>query len=84
MTYTPPNKPSQPLARVEPAGERRDRSRQALRQKVRDVLAANRAFLDLPNPTNAQMRDHLRALTRQMTALIRLSQDDLLDDTDGT
>lgn len=45
----------------------------ALHEQVRDALAANRTFLALASPTAAQNAAQVRALTRQVTALTRLT-----------
>lgn len=51
-----------------------------LRQAARDALAANRAFLAVASPTNAQTLAQVRALTRQMNGLARL----VINQLDGT
>lgn len=48
-----------------------------IRTAATDALAANRLFLALTTPTNAQTVAHVRALTRQMNAVIRLAVNDL-------
>lgn len=48
-----------------------------LRDRARTALDANRAFLALASPTNAQTLAQVRALTRQAQGLIRLDLDDL-------
>jgi hypothetical protein len=47
------------------------------------ALAANSEFLALTSPTNAQSVAQVKALTRQVNALIRILID-ALDTTDGT
>lgn len=47
---------------------------------ARTALTSNRAFLANASPTNAQTLAHVKALTRQVNALIRLE----LLDLDGT
>jgi len=54
-----------------------------LRSRLLQQLAANAAYLGLPTPTNAQNTVHLRRVTQQNSALIRLMLE-LLDTTDGT
>lgn len=57
----------------------------SLEAKARAALTANGTYLALAAPTNAQTVAQVKALTRQMTALIRLSlRGDLLDTTTGT
>lgn len=51
-----------------------------LRTQAEAALAANRAFLALSGPTNAQTLAQVKALTRQNSGLIRL----LLRKLDGT
>lgn len=48
-----------------------------LRQRAATALTTNRDFLALPAPTNAQTLTQVRALTRQMNGLIRLTLRDL-------
>lgn len=48
-----------------------------LRTAATAALAANRLFLALTTPTNAQTLTHVRDLTRQMNAVIRLAVNDL-------
>ncbi|MDF1603406.1 hypothetical protein [Nocardioides sp. YIM 152315] len=54
--------------------------RAALVEQARDAVAGNRVFLDLDAPTAAQTLAQVRALTRQMTALVRLTVGDLCGD----
>lgn len=51
-----------------------------LRQQASQALAANRAFLAIATPTNAQTLAQVKALTRQNTGIIRLA----LNQLDGT
>lgn len=51
-----------------------------IRQQAETALAANRTFLALGAPTNAQTLAQVRALTRQMNGLIRLT----ISHLDGT
>lgn len=44
-----------------------------IRDAAEQALAANRTFLALTNPTNAQVVAQVKALTRQNSALIRLA-----------
>jgi len=53
----------------------------SLHDSARQALVANRTFLDLASPTNAQVLSQVRALTRQNQGLIRLAIG-LLDGTD--
>lgn len=55
-----------------------DQERDALLAKADPALAANAAFLDDTNVTNAEAVTQLKAVTRQVNALIRLQQDRLL------
>lgn len=48
-----------------------------IRTAATDALAANRLFLALASPTDPQTRAQVRALTRQMNAVIRLAVNDL-------
>jgi hypothetical protein len=50
---------------------------ETLRQQARQALDANRTFLALASPTNAQTLAQVKALTRQVQALIRFELDDL-------
>jgi hypothetical protein len=47
--------------------------------RVRDALAANKTFLAIATPTNSQTLAQVRALTRQVSALIRMKLDDFRD-----
>lgn len=50
--------------------------------KLRAALLENRDYVALPTPTAAQTQRQVRALTRQVNSLIRLTLRDLLaDDT---
>lgn len=51
--------------------------------KARGALAANATFLAIASPTNAQTLAQVKALTRQVNALIRLEAGDLTS-VDGT
>ena len=56
-----------------------------LEGKARTAVGVNNTFLAIGTPTNAQTLAQVKSLTRQMSALIRLSlRGDLLDNTDGT
>lgn len=55
----------------------------ALLAKAATALTNNAAFLAVASPTNAQAVAQVKALTRQVNALIRLARRDLLS-TDGT
>ncbi|MBA2952104.1 hypothetical protein GON03_18995 [Nocardioides sp. MAH-18] len=52
-------------------------NRATLADQVHAALTGNRAFLALTSPTNAQVIAQVRALTRQMNTLIRLTVNDL-------
>lgn len=56
-------------------------NRFTLVERAQHALKANRTYLALQSPTNAQTLAQVRALTRQNTALIRLLLGQL-DDTD--
>lgn len=43
-----------------------------IRQQAGDAIAANKAFLAIASPTNAQTLAQVKALTRQQNGLIRL------------
>lgn len=47
--------------------------------RLRDALAANKAFLAIATPTNAQTLAQVKALTRQVSALIRRAAGDYRD-----
>lgn len=51
-----------------------------IRDRAEQALAANRTFLALPSPTNAQVVAQVKALTRQNNGIIRL----ILNRFDGT
>jgi hypothetical protein len=57
-----------------------ERNGDTLRALALAALAANRTFLDIGTPTNAQVLAQVRNLTRQVQALIRLELG-VLDDT---
>lgn len=61
---------------IPPETENRD----AILDAARQALAANRTYLALNSPTNAQNLAQIRALTRQINGLIRF----LLADFSGT
>lgn len=50
---------------------------ETLRQQARAALAANRTYLALATPTAAQTTAQVKALTRQVQALIRFQLGDL-------
>lgn len=62
------------------AAEAQSANRRTIEQAATDALAANRAFLALASPTNAQTLAQVKALTRQNQALIRI----VLNRLDGT
>jgi len=53
-----------------------------MRGRLLQALAANAAYLGLATPTNAQNTAHLRRVTQELSALIRLALEQL-DTTDG-
>ena len=55
----------------------------ALLAKVATALTNNAVFLAVASPTNAQAVAQVKALTRQVNALIRLARRDLFS-TNGT
>ncbi len=54
----------------------------ALQAKAANALAGNAAFVALASPSNAQTLAQVKALTRQMDALIRLTLNQLDDISD--
>lgn len=50
----------------------------ALDERVKAALATNATYLAIGSPSNAQNLAQIRALTRQMSALIRREMDDYL------
>lgn len=58
-------------------------NRDTLTSKATAALAANVTFLAIASPSTAQVTAQVKALTRQVDALIKL-QLSLLDDTTGT
>lgn len=56
-----------------------ERQRRALANGARSAIADNRDYLALTAPTNAQSVAQVKALTRQMSNLIRLVVPELLD-----
>ena len=56
-------------------------NRGRLRVRAKKALVANQAYLAVGSPSNAQLLAQLRALTRQVNALIRLEVDQF-DSTD--
>lgn len=48
-----------------------------LSQRAQTALANNQTFLNLTNPTNAQVLSQVRALTRQTNGLIRFLLNEL-------
>lgn len=55
-----------------------------LLDRAGQALAGNIAFLANGAPTNAQVVAQVRALTRQMNAVIRLQMGPIRDDTSDT
>jgi hypothetical protein len=60
-----------------------EQNRAMMRSRLLQALAANAAYLGLPTPTNAQNTVHLRLVTQELSALIRLILEQL-NTTDGT
>jgi hypothetical protein len=62
------------------------KQRTSLEGQADAALVRNKTFIDTPNAqlTNAQVVNHLKDLTRQVNALIRLSQDRLLVENTDT
>lgn len=58
-------------------------NRRALLAKAQNALTANATYLAINSPTTAQNTAQIKALTRQMNALIRLTVK-ALDSTSGT
>ena len=61
--------------------DRSDMNATVLREQARSALNGNRTFLNLTTPTNAQNAAQIKALTRQLNGLIRLTLGQL-DNTD--
>lgn len=57
-----------------------DANQRALRQAAQQALTTNRAFISNGSPSTAQVIAQVKALSRQMNALIRLQ----LNQLDGT
>lgn len=56
-----------------------------IRARARTALDANATFLAITSPTNAQTLAQVKALTRQINAVIKLLvRGDMLLNTDGT
>lgn len=55
-------------------------NKSTLTQQAQSALAANRAYLGITSPTNAQVAAQVKALTQQTQALIRFA----LNQFDGT
>jgi len=58
-------------------------NRRTLLQRASAAIAANQIYLEISDPTAAQVRDQVRLLTREVTALLRLAIE-ALDSTSGT
>jgi hypothetical protein len=56
-----------------------DANANAVETRLRDALAANKTFLAIASPTNAQTLAQVKALTRQVSALIRKAAGDYRD-----
>lgn len=55
---------------------------QDLQTKMLAALESNRIFLDRANPTNAQILEQVRRMTRQLNGLIRVTGRHLIDISD--
>lgn len=71
------------VADARAAQEARDTNERDLRDKAAQAIALNDAFLALASPSNAQVVAQVQRLTREATALIRLTVR-ALDSTSGT
>lgn len=58
-----------------------EQTQQAIVGKAFQALATNRAYLGVNNPTAAQNTAQVKALTRQVQALLRLTVGAFDDDT---
>lgn len=56
-------------------------NRSSIEQRARDALTTNAAFLAITSPTNTQVVAQVRALTRQVNGLARLTLGELDQDT---
>lgn len=72
-----------PKSAAEIQAQTEQTNRDALLAKARNALTVNATYLGVASPTNAQNLAQIRALTRQVNALIKLEVQDLLT-TDGT
>jgi hypothetical protein len=63
------------------AGKRAQDNGDAIREQAALAVQANKAFLGLASPTNAQVVAQVRSLTRQSNGLVRLTLG-LLDEVD--
>lgn len=67
----------------EPKAGSRQANTEALKGRMTAALAQNATYLGLANPTAAQQRNQLEFLTREVTALLKLSLD-RTEDVAGT
>lgn len=74
---------TRPCTAAESAILSRVENEATLRTKAQQALTANATYLGLQSPTAAQNTAQVKALTRQVNALIRLAVGQL-DDTVGT
>lgn len=60
-----------------------DVNRRSLTDKMQGARASNATFMGLGSPTNAQLAQQVRSLTRQVNSLMRIASNDLdtIDDT---
>lgn len=70
-----------PAATAAPAAQTSATNRAALLTKARTAQTTNATYLALASPTTAQNTAQIRALTRQVNALIKLATADLADTT---
>lgn len=71
---------ARPKTALELAADTANTNRATIQTQATDALAANRTFLGIASPTNAQTLAQVKALTRQNQGIIRL----LLNELDGT
>jgi hypothetical protein len=81
MTWTVIYRDTNQTIEQDEAGEQRvtyaNPNEDTLRKQAAQALDSNRAFLALASPTAAQNAIQIKALTRQVQAIIRFELDDL-------